>query len=80
MADENLFDYTLTAVGLEKAAFQCGVKPRLHKTVGTVLAQLFKGRDFSANPGVKLGFGFLFVCSKAFSRIIVSILFRASNH
>ena len=31
---DNLFDYTLTAVGLEKDAFQRGVKTRLHKTVG----------------------------------------------
>lgn len=80
VAHENLFDYRLTAVGLEKAAFRCGVKARLHKTVGIVLAQLFKGPAFSANPGVKSAFGFLFVCLKAFSSIIVSILFRASNH
>ena len=74
-----MFDYTLTAVGLENAAFQRGVKTRLHKTVGTVLGPVVQ-RPISANPGFKLEVGFLLVCSKVFPRIIVSILFRASNH
>ena len=74
-----MFDYTFTAVGLDKAAFQRGVKTRLHKTVGTVLGPVIQ-RPISANPGFKLGVGFLLVCSKAFPRIIVSILLKASNH
>ena len=36
-------------------------------------AQLFEGR-LAPNPG------FFFLCSKAFSRIIFSVIFRASNH
>ena len=38
-----------------------------------IRAQLFEGR-LALNPG------FLFLCSKAFPRIIFSVLFRASNH
>ena len=34
----------------------------------------------SANPGLNYNPGFFFFCLKAFSRIIFSILFRASNH
>ena len=37
-------------------------------------------RTISANPGLNLNLGFPFVCSKALSRIIFSILFTASNH
>ena len=37
-------------------------------------------RPISANPGLNFNPGFLFFCSKAFSRIIFSILFRASNN
>ena len=39
-------------------------------------------RPVSANPGLNLNmsFFFLLICSQAFSRIIYSILFRASNH
>ena len=36
-------------------------------------------RPISANPGLNFNLGFFFF-SKAFSRIIFSILFRASNH
>ena len=36
-------------------------------------AQLFEGR-LALNPG------FFFLCSKAFSRIIFSVIFRTSNH
>ena len=45
----------------------------------TVLGPVVQ-RPISANPGFKLEVGFLLVCSKVFPRIIVSILFRASNH
>ena len=34
----------------------------------------------SANPGLNFNLGFYFFCSKAFFRIIFSILFRASDH
>ena len=37
-------------------------------------------RTISANPGLNFNLGFFFFCSKAFSRIIFSILFIASNH
>ena len=37
-------------------------------------------RPISANPGLNFNLGFFFFCSKAFSRIIFSIFFRASNH
>ena len=37
-------------------------------------------RPISTNPGLNFNLGFFFFCSKAFSRIIFSILFRASNH
>ena len=37
-------------------------------------------RPISANPGQNFNTGFFFFCSKAFFRIILSILFRASNH
>ena len=37
-------------------------------------------RPISANPGLNFNLGFYFFCSKAFFRIIFSILFRASNH
>ena len=36
-------------------------------------AQLFEGR-LALNPG------FFFLCSKAFSRLIFSVIFRAFNH
>ena len=36
-------------------------------------AQLFEGR-------LALNLGFFFLCSKAFSRIIFSVIFRAFNH
>ena len=37
-------------------------------------------RPISAKPVVKINPGFFFLCSKAFSRIIFSVIFRASNH
>ena len=37
-------------------------------------------RPISANPGLNFNLGFYFFCSKAFFRIIFSILFRASDH
>ena len=37
-------------------------------------------RPISANPGVKFNPGFFFLCSKVFSRIIFSVIFRSSNH
>ena len=40
-------------------------------------------RPISANPGLNFNLGFFFFfffCSKAFSRIIFSILYSASNH
>ena len=43
-------------------------------------AQLFEGRLALKEPGVKFNPGFFFSCSKAFSRIIFSAIFRASNH
>ena len=37
-------------------------------------------RPISAQPGVKFDPVFFFLCSKAFSRLIFSVIFRASNH
>ena len=37
-------------------------------------------RPISSNPGLNFNPGFFFFCLKSFSRIIFSILFRASNH
>ena len=37
-------------------------------------------RRIRANPGLNFNSDFLFFCSKAFSWIIFSILFRASNN
>ena len=37
-------------------------------------------KPIGAYPGVKFNPGFFFLCSKAFSRIIFSASFRASNH
>ena len=37
-------------------------------------------RPISANPGLNLNLGFFSFCSKAFSRIIFSILSKASSH
>jgi len=37
-------------------------------------------RPISANRGLNFNLGFFFFCSKVFSGIIFSILFRASNH
>ena len=37
-------------------------------------------RPISANPGLNFNPGFFFLCSKAFSRIFFSLLFRVSNH
>ena len=37
-------------------------------------------RTISANPGLNFNLGFSLFCSKALSRIIFSILFRASHH
>ena len=37
-------------------------------------------RPISANPGLNFNPGFFFFCSKVFSRVISSLLFRASNH
>ena len=42
-------------------------------------AQLFEGR-LALNPGFKFNPGFFFLCSKAFFRIIFSVILRASNH
>ena len=44
-----------------------------------LLSQVVR-RPIKANPGLNFNLGFFFFCSKAFSRIIFSILFRASNH
>ena len=37
-------------------------------------------RQINANPGLNFNLGFFFFCLKAFSWIILSLLFRASNH
>ena len=37
-------------------------------------------RPISANPGLNFNLGFFFFCSKVFSRIISSLLSRASNY
>ena len=37
-------------------------------------------RPISANSGLNFNLGFFLFCSKTFSQIIFSILFRASNH
>ena len=37
-------------------------------------------RPITANPGLNFNLGFFVFCSKAFSRKIFSILFRASSH
>ena len=42
-------------------------------------AQLFE-RWLALNLGLKLSQVFFFLCSKAFSQIIFSVIFRASNH
>ena len=44
-----------------------------------VLGQVIR-RPINANPGLNFNLGFFFLCSKAFSPTIFSILFRASNH
>ena len=46
-----------------------------HALLGSVVR-----RPISANPWLNFNLGFFFFCSKGFSRIIFSILFRASNH
>ena len=52
------------------------LRRRCNLTLGPVVQRLI-----SANPGLNLNLGFFFFfCSKAFSRIIFSILFKASNH
>ena len=38
------------------------------------------GPSLALNRGVKFNPDFLFLCSKAFSWIIFSVIFRASNH
>ena len=42
-------------------------------------AQLFEDR-LALNPGLNLTRVSFFLCSKEFSRIIFSVIFRASNH
>ena len=42
-------------------------------------AQLFEGR-LALNPGLNLIRVFFFLCSKKFSRIIFSVMFKASSH
>ena len=42
-------------------------------------ARLFEGR-LALNPGLKFNPGFFLLCSKAFSRVIFSVILRASNH
>ena len=44
-----------------------------------IWAQWFKG-PLALNPGLNLTRVFFFLCSKAFSRIIFSEIFRTSNH
>ena len=44
------------------------------------LSQVGNSVKISANPGLNFNLGFLFFFSKIFSRIIFSILFRATNH
>ena len=48
---------------------------RIDPTLGPVVRRLI-----SANPGWNFNAGFFLFCLKAFSRIIFSLLFRASNH
>ena len=43
------------------------------------LVGLFVWRPISANPGLHFNTGFFFFCSKAFSWVIFSILWRVSN-
>ena len=47
--------------------------------MGTNWAQLFKGRLALLTQGLVLLPGLFFFCSKIFSRIIFSIIFRASS-
>ena len=47
--------------------------------MGTNWAQLFKGRLALLTQGLVLLLGLFFFCSKVFSSIIFSILFRASS-
>ena len=54
---------------------QGSLRRRCNLTLGPVVRRLI-----SANPGLNFNLGFFFFCSKAFSRIIFTILFRASNH
>ena len=44
-------------------------------TLGPVVRRLI-----STNLGLNLNLGFLFFCSRAFSPVIFSVLYRASNH
>ena len=37
-------------------------------------------RPICAKPGIKFNRGFIFLCSKEFSRIIFSVIFSGSNH
>ena len=64
----NFIPYTVSSTG-------CSKKHPVHQW-----AQLFEGR-LALNLGLNLyNPGFFFLCSKAFSWIIFSVIFRASNH
>ena len=51
----------------------------IYTGIAEVRAQLFKGR-LALNPGLNLTPVSFFLCSKVFSGIIFSVIFRASNH
>ena len=58
-----------------------GGKKLSKKTEGNVIrAQLFENRLALTQDKNYVNLGFLFFCSKAFSRIIFSVPYRAPNH
>ena len=53
---------------------------KIKRTFLSILQGPVVRRRISADPRLNFNLGLFFFCSKAFSRIIFSILFRASNH
>ena len=58
---------------------QAGLTPSSESGRLVSTAQLFEGR-LVLNAGFKFSPAFFFLCSKAFSRTVFSVIFRASNH
>ena len=80
----NLFRYVFCFIILFTSSSPCRKDQFAVSYFSTSLIVLIQGpdvrRSISANQGLNFNPGFFSFCSKAFSRTVSSLLFRASNH